>query len=671
MFRYSRSNHPNFVKLYHQAEQFYQNLPLIKKTRRQKRLFFVLRVTAYCATALFLFLFLFAAINFLQYKLIYGQAVSGRNSLTEAIALIKIGDYKNASIKAARANADLSSAFANLQQNEDSIVVKLITPIRHEVGQVKVLVGAASMLAQSTVIATSFGQELTGLLENSKQLTYASLTKEEKRRVLARLSQSAPELAGIKANLSLAVMNLNQIDYYGVLWPFMDKITEIKKQSILAIDVLDKFAPISQVLPELSGYPNSATYLVLFQNNDELRPTGGFLGTYGIAQIDLGDITRFDTHDIYHIDMPVSEKLNIAPPEPLKQYLNKKWYMRDANWSPDWPTSARQIEWFYQTENRMLAPKDNINKFDGKFTGVIAITPKLVTDLLELSGPIIIDGQEYNSVNFVDLLQYRVEKGYVQLGVSSWQRKEVIGRILSELKIRLLNLPVEKWQTIFDTLTKNLAQKNIQMYSNNQAVYGIFNEQGWTGSMSQTTGDYLMVVDANMASLKTDRVIDRAIRYQIAEQNNELHSTVIVQYAHKGQQADWKTSKYKSYTRIYLPAGVTIKKSNGCTKPIEISSELNKTVIGCLVEVDFGQITTIGLEYDLPTNMVEAVKKGDYTLYVQRQAGNDIKDFTFDASFKNSIKSYNPVGLSVQWFYGNRINWQTDLLTDKLFTLTF
>ena len=90
------------------------------------------------------------------------------------------------------------------------------------------------------------------------------------------------------------------------------------------------------------------------------------------------------------------------------------------------------------------------------FDGVLAITPRLITDLLYIVGPININGQEYNKDNFTEPLQYEVEVAYREKGISEMDRKKVIGDILKELKDRLFSLPTSSYLELLETLNSNI-----------------------------------------------------------------------------------------------------------------------------------------------------------------------------------------------------------------------
>jgi len=664
MFHFSKSKHINFKNLHEAADGLIGLIPPVKKRRRLNFSYKILKY--FCLTVGFLFLLLLILLSsqIVSLKQIYDQASQGKANLEQAVAFAEQDDFRRAASLARQAENNFNFSIDKIEEIKDSNFISYMPLVLNQINDVEGLLISVQFLSKAVYGGANFGQSLEALLVGDKKFNFSRLSPEAKRNVLRKIFESAPELNGIKADLDLAYINLDQVSASGILFILKDKISRIKKQINEAILILDKAVPLSQMIPALAGYPSQVNYLVVLQNNDELRPTGGFLGTYGILKIKDGDIVNFDTHDIYHLDMPVQDKINIAPPEPIEKYLNDKWYLRDANWSPDWPTAAKTIDWFYQTESRLNPEAEKISEF----SGVLAITPKLITDFLKITGPITVEGQSYDQNNFQDLLQYRVEKGYLVLGVSSWQRKEVIGEISKKLKIKIFDLPPHQWSEIINTTINNLTSKNLLFYLTDNQLESIAVQNGWAGEIKNYYGDYLMVVDANLAALKTDAVMSRSINYKVTEGANGLFSKLTVNYAHNGQ-LDWKTSAYKSYTRVYVPLGSRLIKISGYdASQIDTGKESGKTWFGFYLTVGPGKINNITLEYKLPPSIM---LNNNYGLYIQKQPGKELGYLSVDLNFKNGIKSYSPASLYMQKISPARVKWQGDLNIDRSFNVRF
>ncbi len=611
-----------------------------------------------------------AGILFFQFKGAYNLAISGKNNLQDSLTAAQqrnFGAMGDDSLAAESSFTALANELAALRAN---ILVKNLNIGQKELADLDSLVQSAGVISKALNEAASLGAQWNGIMGGEFGTNYSQFSGEQKQALLKSIYESGPEMNGLKADLDLALVNLDQVEADGILGSFKGKIDDAKSKLTQASTLLSEATVISQLAPQFFGYPAESTFLVLFENDTELRPTGGFLGTYGILQTENGDVVRFDSHDIYHLDEPMEalHLLAVVPPDPIKKYLNPTWYMRDSNWSPDWPTSAQQIIWFYNKENNLLPAKDQINNFSGTFSGVIAITPEFVTSLLDLTGPITINGETFTKDNFTDLLQYKVEQDFASENETSWQRKEIIGKILAQMKDKLFSMDYSLWPAALAKLNEAVKDKNILVYLPNEYQEALAENLGAGGEIKMTDGDYLMLVDANFASLKTDSVMKRNINYQVEQQADGLYGNLKITYTNSGI-ADWRTSDYKDYARIYLPQGSEVTSATGFTVPDKTYTEFGKTVVPGLLNVRLGKSTTLTISYKLPADLADQFSQGNYGLYLQKQPGNMVQTVKVDVTAPSVIKSYNPLtGADVS---GNNIIWSSDVTTDKEFSINF
>ena len=605
--------------------------------------------------------------TFLHLKNIYSHTIIAKENLEAVPELLKFKDFATARTKAGIAQDNFEESVLALENIQNNFLFSRIETSNNILRDVSFILSAGLNLSKASVRISDLALHLDELLGSDINNSFESLDRNKKRKLLQVAYESSPEFHGIKANIDLSIDSLSRINPNGIFFPVKDQLGLLKENIEEVSSLMNKILPISEMLPKLAGYPSPANYLIVLQNSDELRPTGGFIGTYGILQMDSGEIERLDTHDIYHLDMPVKDKVNVAPPEPIKKYLVDKWYMRDSNWSPDWSESAQKINWFYDLENSKF-PKPDINNF----VGVIGITPEFVTDLLSFIGPLEVNGETYTKDNFVDLLQYKVEKGYVHLGVPSWHRKEEVGDILAKLKKELLGMPTDKLSEIVNLVDNNLARKNILFYFNDLAIQEVAKNSNFAGEIKQTDSDFVMVVDANMGAYKTDAVMGKSIEYSLDQGINGLFAKLKINYSHRGS-FDWKTTRYRSYTRIYVPRGSQLIKSWGGDKEqVDVYDEGDKTVFAGFISIEPGKINNIYLEYKLPDRInIQVIAQKEYSLYFQKQAGAKIEELKLSLNFDNIIKSYKPTGFFVDNKEGEKIKWSADLETDREFKVKF
>lgn len=674
MFKLSKSEHLNLVKIYEKGSDLIKEMPFIKRRRRKRKIIKIIKYCSYSVLVLFLLLIIFFSTQYYNFKSIYNQAKLGENNLYTAIALAQEQDFSQALIFTSKANNNFNFALDKLRDVKSSFFVSYFTFLKEQFNNGEYLLVTGEILSQAVGQGFSFGQELENLLESKKKLDFAKLSPKERKKILGHIYQSAPDLTGMKANIDLAYLNLEQIKYRGLFWLIKNKIEELKEKIQVSESLVAAVIPLSEILPAVAGYPEKATYLILLQDNNKLRPTGGFISTYGILELEYGEIINFITHDIYYLDIPVKDKLNIKPPEPLKRYLGiNQWFMRDANWSPDFPTTAKNIEWFYQNEIKLIPSSqlEEVGALGVEFDGIIAITAKFITDFLTITGPIEVKNEIYTKDNFIDLLQYKVKEGEIQLGEPAWQKKEVIGEIAKKIKIKLIDSPFSQWSEILRTFNNNVINKDILIYLKDTSLQNLAIKQDLAGEIKDFVGDYLMIVDANLSTSAIDTIINRGIDYEIQQGHNGLFAKLQINYAYNkdfNNQAD----EYKTYTRVYTPLGSQLVKAEGMTaERIDVKNELGKTSFGVFISIKPKEIGSLYFEYKLPIDIYHSVSNGQYELYVQKQPGSKVKMLTIDLEFINSIKSYNPTGFYVDKISDSHIKWESDLNTDRKFEVIF
>ncbi|MFA5886929.1 MAG: DUF4012 domain-containing protein [Patescibacteria group bacterium] len=578
---------------------------------------------------------------------------TGRKYLSAAVDAVQRQDWPAAKNQTADARDSFISALENLEQTKTNVAIKYISPIRQQINDLEYLLKTAEILSRSLARVLPLAQELDDLRSGTVSGNFSDLPENDKKKFLQLIYESEPELNGLRANLELAILNLDKIHRLSLLWPIYAEISDIKQELQVGSLLMTKLSPIVKLLPALTGYPSASRFLIVLQNNDELRPTGGFIGTYGLMEIKNGQLFSLKTDDSYHLDMPasLSDKWQTKAPEILKKYLKvEKWYLRDANWSPDWPSAAQKIQEIYNGEATAIGQEALL------FTGIIAINPDLIADLLKLVGPIELRGASYRFDNLQQLLQYNVEVAYKEQNISAWDRKEIINELMTEIKNRLFRLESARWNQLFKILDHNINTKNIQIYFNAATWETLAQNIGLSGEIKNPASDYLLVVDANLGAFKSDAVMKKTIEYNVTETNTGLQTNLKLNYRHEGG-FDWRTTRYRSYTRIYAPLGSRLISIDGLDSTqanlsVVDDKNLNKTVFGFFWTIEPGKFTEININYNLPNRLKTALKENGYELLVQKQSGQRLK--TFKASFKSQT--------------GKREEWTSPLESDQNFT---
>ncbi len=599
--------------------------------------------------------------------LTYQSGLTGKQSLEQSWQLAKDGEWPRAQTAVQQAQQSFLAARDHSQVLANHWLLSRIGWYHQQTNSVYNLLKSAELACQTAVDV--FAQAEQWQSNWPSGLTAASLenlTPSSTAQILSQMQSVQPLLLKTLTNLHELEGSLNQVNFAVGLTRLNAPVGELRQALQDGKALLAEHLPWLQLAPYLAGQISDGRFLLILQNNDELRPTGGFIGNYGLLELRDGQVINLETHDSYHLDMPAQDYFKPAPPAELNKYLGvRQWFLRDANWSPDFPTTARQVRYFYQEQTKAIAKATTTERIDG----VIAITPAIVEDLLGLVGPITVEDQTYDQQNFVELLQYRVEMSYDNYGVTSWNRKAVINDVIRELEKRLLALPASRWTEVARIITKNLERKNILLYSDNQAVQQWLVQQNWAGQARSFDGDYLWVIDANLAAFKTDAVVDKQINYRLYQSGGQWLAELRLNYKHNGG-FDWRTTRYQTYTRVYAPLGSQLISQAGYKDAATTTQELGKTVFGGFIVAEPKKTKEIKLVYRLPDSVTKLLEQGRYELLLQKQPGRQRTSLSLELDLPRSAQRAYSEQLPLN-IKDSQVSGQSGWLEDSQVTVSF
>lgn len=353
-------------------------------------------------------------------------------------------------------------------------------------------------------------------------------------------------------------------------------------------------------------------FLVLFQNNMELRPGGGFIGSFGILKIKDGHVTEFTSHDVINFDGRIPD--TVPAPYPLPETLGVKTLkLRDSNVSPDWSVNAKAAEDFY-----------HMGEGKEEFDGVIGITTNVLSSFLSVTGPVEVPGYPgtYDAETGVLDLEYQVEQAFYKQGIERGERKAIMHDLGNIILAKAKDLSFSKKYELFKVVLDDLHKKDIQIAFKDESLQEIVKKAGWSGEVDKEwSRDYLMLVDSNLNALKSDYRMRRSVDYTIDFRAGIKKATVSVTYEHTAKEKDYMTRDYQTFARLYVPEGSWLESATGPFKPAVFGSELGKKYFGALVHVPLGTTKTVVWQYRLP----ESVTADEYDLKVEKQPGvNDM-----------------------------------------------
>jgi hypothetical protein len=357
--------------------------------------------------------------------------------------------------------------------------------------------------------------------------------------------------------------------------------------------------------------------------------------------------------DSYAVDNPA---VPIAqPPVPLARYMDAgNFLLRDANFWPDFATSARKISELYQLHQGIAVD------------GVVAVDNKLVTYIFEALGPLNLPsyGETITAQNFSQRLEYYyLPPGTATTGDWWLKRKEFVGVVMSGLFGRVTSAGLGDYLKLAEWLGRGLDEKHLELYFKDSKLQAALGDRGLAGTQFAASagniGDYLMVVDTNTGFNKVNANIEREVSYRVSSPSLEasLFASLTITYTSKaavrdGTPADKciKVAKYDAtyqsmtngcywnYLRVYVPAGSVLRESTGFTGEVVVGSENGKTVFASEVVVPPAKTVVLTLSYVLPYRL--SIGKS-YELAWQKQAGTDGLPYKVSLNFAGSTKEWS------------------------------
>ncbi len=390
-------------------------------------------------------------------------------------------------------------------------------------------------------------------------------------------------------------------------------------------------------------------YLVLFQNDAEIRSSGGFIGSYAVIEAKDRTIKplHFETNP-YKLDNPASQLNYIEPPPPLKTVLSDQgWGMRDANFAADFRQSAPTVSWFFEQEaRRITGPKKAEIEHDlgGDYhvDGVIGITLSAFLDIIKETGPITIPEQNItvDSNNFFQTIQQIVEKDYFndpQNKITN-EPKTVLKNLFPLAMNKAQNLPKT---TLYKLASKLLNEKKIVIYTSRVDQEKVLVDQGWAGALElpsdqqpKGNADFLAVVRNSYGGNKSSLEINPVYHYTLNRINQSTAQAKLeITFEHTGN-GQWPSGVNHEYLRILGPgeAELTSAKRNGetITNEIDIGHEEQYRAFGFWIHTEPQSSQTVTIEYKIPIEKIynEGLGKPGYQLVLYRQPGGNSPDIT-------------------------------------------
>lgn len=468
--------------------------------------------------------------------------------------------------------------------------------------------------------------------------TFAGGTAEDRIGLLLQtLAMVVPQLDEIEQNLEQAQIQLNSIDpnrypeeFKGMA--IRSSLVSAQESADQGLALLTKFRPVIEQLPTIAGGQERKKYLILFQNNNELRPTGGFLTAYAIIFIENGKVTPEKSDDIYELDKKFSQRIPI--PESLGRYLTteKYWHLRDMNISPDFKLS---MDTFFEYYSQVRGEPDNID-------GIIALDTDVLTRLLEILGPVEVVGYGTFSAETdprCDCPQVVYALSEIITRPTPYlreDRKGILGPMMQAILQKTYQAPKQYWSDMFTMIWDMTNAKSLQLYFlDDKAQLAAENANAAGRMIPPENSDFIAIVDANLGGAKSNLFTSYSVLQTInGPVDGKLTKTVEITYrnSRKADNCNLEAgllclnSTAPTWHRLYLPKGTELTEAQGFENEAKVYEEQGFQVIDGFFKLDPLGAAKIRINYQVPYTL------DDYRLTIWKQGGVDAFETILDVN---------------------------------------
>jgi hypothetical protein len=419
--------------------------------------------------------------------------------------------------------------------------------------------------------------------------------------------------------------------------------------------------------PEILGFKGERKYLLLLQNNMELRPGGGFIGSFALATLNKGQLKSFKIYDVYDADGQL--KGHIEPPFPIRRYMEMpNWFLRDSNFNVDFSSNALSSTVFL---------KEELNE---TVNSVIAVDLTFVRNLLSVIGEVkVLDYNEVvNSDNLYQVTQKRVEDNFFP---GSTQKKNFLTSLYLAIQTKLSEDKTVPYLNLLQSMVTSVSEKNVMFAFNKKDTQGVFSVNGWGGTLFDSRqkdsgiNDFIGVSEANFGGNKVNYYISRSTSLvSTVASNGEITNTFKISFKNNAPKNLAEKGLYKNYLRFILPEGVEVSRIDidgrqqsiieAITEPnlyeaenfrqpqgLEVyqTSEFGLTVMGFLVNVEPEALRDIVLTYKLKDRIDVNESSFKYSLKVYKQPGVDSIPFGLSINLPDNLTVVDhPEGATVK-----------------------
>lgn len=447
------------------------------------------------------------------------------------------------------------------------------------------------------------------------------------------------DFAKAQSYLKSSIYSLEKIKAEGNIPPaFLQKLEIINPIIKLLSNTVD-------IMPGIFGMEGQKTYLVLFQDNMELRPGGGSIDSYGIIKINMGKVSEFSIHDVDDADGQL--KGHVEPPFAVRRHLpSVHWFLRDSNFDVDFVKSASSSSNFFFASTGQ------------KVSGVIGVDTTFVKNILKAIGPV-----------FVTDYKETVDENNLYILTQTYSEKDFLRSLYKDMMVKISKANIDHL-SLTQALSDSIYSKNL-IFAFNDNIQNIFTVNGWSSSLwderiedDMSINDFLGINEANLGINKVNYFIKRQVAQKVTiDDSGEVFEELSISYENES-----KTQNYKNYLRIILPKDTVLSEiviqdnpqlitdaitdfeiyeAKDFESPIGLEVEKvnqdNKEIYGFLVSIPASEIVQVKIKYSLVDKVPLNPTSFSYSLRLFKQPGVDSIPYSFSLAYPSNLDVINSV----------------------------
>ncbi len=460
-------------------------------------------------------------------------------------------------------------------------------------------------------------------------------------KVVETLDKVTPQLDEVGKRLETVTQQLDQIDPERYQFTYQGRqvdetISQAQEVAHGVLFAVTTAKPAFEQLPKMMGVEEERKYMVMFQNDAELRATGGFMTAYAILRVEKGKVFQEKSEDIYTLDNKFNS--SVPAPEIIRKYLPLVYrqYLRDINLSPDFKISMDAFSFYYND----LPGEPDIN-------GIIAVDTQVLRDIIEVLGPIEVPGYGTFSAEIDDRcdcpqviyeLELLADRPTATLREN---RKGVLAPMFQSILFKAYGSPKQQWPDLLEAVISNINEKHVLFYMYDAQQQEAAEKINIAGRIRNFDGDYFHLNDTNFAGAKSNMFTDNEVEHVYEVQDDgSLVKTVTIKYQNPFPPSNCNleagelclNGTLRNVARVYVPEGSELIEALGSELEVETKDELGKTMFEAFFTLQPESQAKLVLKYKLPMKAEDELK-----LLIQKQPGKRNPKHTIDTSKSTQV----------------------------------